>query len=87
MDPNQQRPGRPGLAPAAPRLPVPRRPAHEVLLAPGEVAALFGVDAKTVSRWEKTGRLTCIRTLGGHRRFSKTEVERLLARVDPRRQG
>lgn len=67
------------------RLPAPRGTERDVLLAPGEVAALFGVDAKTVSRWEKTGRLTCIRTLGGHRRFSKSEVDRLLARVDPGR--
>lgn len=71
------------------RLPAPRGtgqgPERDTLLAPGEVAALFGVDAKTVSRWAKTGRLTCIRTLGGHRRFSRSEVDRLLARVDPGR--
>lgn len=67
------------------RLPAPRSTERDTLLAPGEVAALFGVDAKTVSRWAKTGRLTCIRTLGGHRRFSKSEVDRLLTRVDPGR--
>jgi excisionase family DNA binding protein len=41
----------------------------EALLTPGEVAALFRVDPKTVTRWAKAGHLTCIRTLGGHRRY------------------
>ncbi len=39
------------------------------LLKPAEVAALFRVDPKTVTRWAKAGKLSAIRTLGGHRRF------------------
>ena len=39
------------------------------LLTPSEVAALFRVDPKTVTRWAKAGKLTSIRTLGGHRRY------------------
>ena len=54
-----------------------RIPAAEVLLTPSEVAELFGVDPKTVTRWAKAGKLTSIRTLGGHRRFRKSEVEDL----------
>lgn len=50
----------------------------EVLLTPSEVAALFRVDPKTVTRWAKAGKLTPIRTLGGHRRYRKSEVETLL---------
>ncbi len=50
------------------------------LLTPGEVASMFGVDAKTVSRWARDGRLTCYRTLGGHRRYLASEV-RALARA------
>lgn len=42
-------------------------PNQEVLLTPAEVAALFRVDPKTVTRWAKAGKLTAIRTLGGHR--------------------
>jgi excisionase family DNA binding protein len=41
----------------------------EALLTPAQVAALFAVDPKTVARWAKAGRIECIRTLGGHRRF------------------
>ena len=47
------------------------------LLTPGEVAAIFGVNPKTVTRWERVGKLQAIRTLGGHRRFRTTEVEAL----------
>ena len=44
------------------------------LLKPGEVAALFNVDPKTVSSWGDSGRLTVVRTLGGHRRYLASEV-------------
>ena len=50
----------------------------EVLLTPSEVAALFRVDPKTVTRWAKSGKLTAIRTLGGHRRYRQSEVQALL---------
>jgi excisionase family DNA binding protein len=53
-------------------------PAPEVLLTPAEVAALFRVDPKTVTRWAKAGKLSSIRTLGGHRRYRETEVRGLL---------
>ena len=46
----------------------------EVLLKPAQVAALFDVDPKTVSSWGDAGKLTVIRTLGGHRRFRRAEV-------------
>jgi excisionase family DNA binding protein len=55
------------------------RPAEqEVLLTPAEVAKLFRVDPKTVARWAKAGKLTAIRTLGGHRRYRQSEVQNLL---------
>ena len=47
----------------------------ERLLTPGEVAALFRVDPKTVTRWAKQGRLPSLRTLGGHRRFRWSDIE------------
>ena len=51
----------------------------ETLLTPAEVANIFRVDPKTVTRWAKAGKLTAIRTLGGHRRYRQTEVQKLLA--------
>ena len=55
----------------------------EVLLTPSEVASLFRVDPKTVTRWAKAGKLTAIRTLGGHRRYRRSEVQALLG-IDPK---
>jgi excisionase family DNA binding protein len=51
---------------------------QETLLTPSEVATLFRVDPKTVTRWAKAGKLTSIRTLGGHRRYKESEVKALL---------
>jgi excisionase family DNA binding protein len=45
---------------------------NEILLTPSEVATLFRVDPKTVTRWAKSGKLSSIRTLGGHRRYRET---------------
>jgi excisionase family DNA binding protein len=41
---------------------------------------MFRVDPKTVTRWAKAGKLTSIRTLGGHRRFELAEVQDLIRR-------
>jgi excisionase family DNA binding protein len=54
---------------------------QENLLTPAEVAALFRVDPKTVTRWAKAGKLTSIRTLGGHRRYKESEVKALLKTI------
>ncbi|MEU0517701.1 BldC family transcriptional regulator [Streptosporangium sp. NPDC006007] len=54
-------------------------PRFEALLTPTEVALMFRVDPKTVTRWAQAGRLTSIRTLGGHRRYRRAEVLALLA--------
>ena len=56
---------------------------QETLLTPAEVAKLFRVDPKTVTRWAKAGKLSSIRTLGGHRRFKESEVKTLLKSIAP----
>lgn len=67
--------------------PAPQDPAAEPqqprdrLLTPGEVAVLFRVDPKTVTRWHKSGRFpagSVIRTPGGHRRFRESAIRALL---------
>ncbi|MFL1435932.1 BldC family transcriptional regulator [Nocardiopsis protaetiae] len=60
-------------SPTPPPLPMP------ALLTPTEVAALFRVNPKTVTRWADEGRLHSLRTLGGHRRFIESQVRALLA--------
>ena len=56
---------------------------QEKLLTPAEVATLFRVDPKTVTRWAKAGKLTSIKTLGGHRRYKESEVKSLLKSISP----
>jgi excisionase family DNA binding protein len=63
-----------------------RTPDAEPLLTPAEVATMFRVDPKTVTRWAKAGKLTSIRTLGGHRRYRETEVRALLQGSIPQQQ-
>ncbi|WP_129336237.1 BldC family transcriptional regulator [Cellulomonas endophytica] len=55
--------------------------AQGALLTPGEVAVLFRVDPKTVTRWAQAGKISAVRTLGGHRRFHEAEIRQLLAGV------
>jgi excisionase family DNA binding protein len=57
----------------------------ETLLTPGEVATMFRVEPKTVTRWAKAGKLTCVRTLGGHRRYHEAEIRGLLSGIAERR--
>jgi excisionase family DNA binding protein len=62
-------------------------PVTEPLLTPAEVATLFRVDPKTVTRWAQAGKLTSIRTLGGHRRYREQEVHDLLNGLPQQRPG
>ena len=61
--------------------PTSRTDAPGALLTPSEVASMFRVDPKTVTRWAKAGKLSAIRTLGGHRRYREAEVRALLAGI------
>ena len=65
---------------------MPARPINsEALLTPSEVAELFRVDPKTVTRWAKAGKISSIRTLGGHRRYRESEIRGLLGGVPGQR--
>jgi excisionase family DNA binding protein len=50
-------------------------------LTPGQVARLLHVSPKTVNRWAHEGRLPCLVTLGGHRRFRRDDVEAAVERM------
>jgi excisionase family DNA binding protein len=47
-------------------------------MTPGEVARAFGANPKTVARWGKDGKLASICTPGGHRRYSRQQVEHIM---------
>ena len=55
---------------------------NEALLTPSEVAEMFRVNPKTVTRWARSGKISAIRTLGGHRRFHASEVGQFLAQSE-----
>jgi excisionase family DNA binding protein len=46
-----------------------------------QVADIFHVSPKTVSRWAKQGKLPFLRTLGGHRRFPEPEIREMVAEL------
>ena len=52
--------------------------ADNELLTPSEVAVMFKVNPKTVTRWARAGKISAVRTLGGHRRFRASEIQRCL---------
>jgi DNA-binding transcriptional MerR regulator len=46
---------------------------------PAAAAAKFGVSAHAIREWAKAGKVTSIRTLGGHRRYDEAEVAAMAA--------
>ena len=50
----------------------------EDLLTPAEVARVFRVDPKTVTRWARAGRLPSMKTPGGHRRYRYGDIKPLV---------
>ena len=56
--------------------------AENELLTPSEVAVMFRVNPKTVTRWARAGKISAVRTLGGHRRFRASEIRRLLSELE-----
>jgi excisionase family DNA binding protein len=49
------------------------------LLRSQEVAEVFDVTERTVINWAAAGKLPSLRTIGGHLRFRREDVLRLLA--------
>jgi excisionase family DNA binding protein len=50
-------------------------------LTPGELAHAMHVSPKTILRWANQGRIPYIITLGGHRRFLRSDVDSILAEM------
>ncbi len=54
-------------------------PADGGYLTAGQAARLLGVSPRTVDRWANDGRMPCLVTLGGHRRFRADVVAAVAA--------
>jgi predicted site-specific integrase-resolvase len=52
-------------------------PPEAPLLTEEQVAAEFGVDVKTVTRWAKAGKITPVPGSGRHRKYRQEEVKAL----------
>ncbi len=46
-----------------------------------QVAERLHVSPKTIARWAKQGKLAHRRTLGGHRRYDPTDIDRLVEQL------
>lgn len=55
---------------------------NDAVLTPAELAHVFKVDPKTITRWSSAGKLESIRTLGGHRRYLKLDVVRAMKEAE-----
>jgi excisionase family DNA binding protein len=57
--------------------------ASDELLTPAEAARRLGVTPNTVTRWSRAGKISAIQTIGGHRRYRTSDIERALRHLDP----
>jgi excisionase family DNA binding protein len=84
--PEAPRPGpgsaRPGAGTGSNHTHTGKRPAPSGYLTTSQVAEVFHVSPKTVSRWAKLGKLPCARTIGGHRRYPEDDIRWLAAGLE-----
>ncbi|HEX3540689.1 MAG TPA: helix-turn-helix domain-containing protein [Acidimicrobiales bacterium] len=59
-------------------------PGPEDYLTPGEAARSLHVSPKTINRWANDGRIPCMVTLGGHRRFRRQDVDAAVRQMTQR---
>lgn len=50
-----------------------------------EASEILGVHIRTLQKWDKQGKIRCIRTVGGKRRVPESEIKRLLGLHEERR--
>jgi excisionase family DNA binding protein len=50
----------------------------EPFLTSTQVAAQLGVVPEVIRRWTADGRIECVKTFGGHRRYRQSEIDRIL---------
>lgn len=62
-----------------PRLVVPSRAMSDNWISLGPASQTLGVDRDTLRRWANTGRIRAYMTPGGHRRFSRGDLDRIAA--------
>ena len=47
-----------------------------------EACELLGVHIKTLQKWDREGKIKCVRTIGGKRRVPESEIKQILGIKD-----
>ena len=50
---------------------------NQMLMTISDVSKILGVTTQTLRKWDKSGKLIPVRTIGGHRRYLKKDVDRV----------
>lgn len=56
--------------------------ATDTLMSAADAADLLEVPRSTVSRWARAGKIPAIRTIGGHWRFRRADIEQHIREVE-----
>ncbi|MGC8937206.1 MAG: IS607 family transposase, partial [Candidatus Methanomethylicaceae archaeon] len=49
-----------------------------------EAKKLLGVTTWTIQKWDREGKIKCVRTIGGRRRIPESEIKRILGLKEER---
>ena len=50
-----------------------------------EASKILGVHVKTIQKWDREGKIKCVRTVGGRRRIPESEIKRILGIKEERK--
>jgi excisionase family DNA binding protein len=50
----------------------------EKLISPKKAAQLLSVTTDCLRKWEVSGKLKCVKTLGGHRRYKLEDIKKVI---------
>jgi len=50
-----------------------------------EASRILGVSVRTIQRWDKAGKVRCVRTVRGKRRVPESEIKRILGLQEERK--
>ncbi|HEV3048143.1 MAG TPA: helix-turn-helix domain-containing protein [Solirubrobacteraceae bacterium] len=59
--------------------PAPRRNERQLVFTSSQAARYLGVSLATVRRWTDAGHISCYRTPGAQRRFSRAQLDEFIA--------
>jgi len=62
-----------------PLSPIHAHDARQLVFTSSQAARYLGVSLATIRRWTDAGHISCYRTPGGQRRFSRDQLDRFIA--------